>query len=688
MNFIYPEFLWAFAVLIIPIIIHLFNFKRYKTLRFSSLAFIKFIDQKTKSIKTLKHYLILASRLLAFSFLVLAFAQPYFSSENEDIKSLDNIIIIYLDNSFSMQAQGPEGELLSEARENVREIIQKSEPDTRFIIFSNHFSGIEERILSKNEAYERLDKIKYSSLSKKMSEIIRWIQEVILKQQLTKTNIQVLLFSDFQKTDETINQIKWQTQNIYFYPIQLKPENNRNVYVDSIWFDSPIHKKNTLNTLNIQVKNHSTENVDNIELLVQLNGKQKTLFVSIPANGKHITPISFTPTVAGYHKIKITAIEDGLQFDNQFFLTNYVRSSSNILLLNGEDAVSNVGLVLSLEKFYNVTSKSVFSVTKEDFNQKDLVIINGVNQLSSGLSSYLSEHIQNGGSVALFPGTSPDLSGWNHFLRSQQLPAIGPVTQSGTKIKRIHYEPVFYKEIFERKPKNINLSNLSKVFQGKVFSDDNFITLLELQNGLPLFIHKEDKGNIFMFYSSLSPEFGSFTASSIFPATILRIAELSLKKLPEYLIIGKESLLPVIQHKNSEKIIKLKQDNFEFIPQTMEVGGITYLVFKSQMDNNRLKDGFYTIFAEEQELGEISLNYAREESKLTYFNENEILTLFSKLGFKNISFQEISSKTQLISTELYQPNSYWNICIALSIVFFLIEMGIILLYKPHKSSIV
>src|SRR5690606_8993748 len=110
MNFLYPEFLWAFAVLIIPVIIHLFNFKKYKTLYFSSLTFVRHVDQQTKSTQKLKHILVLISRLLAFVFLVLAFAQPYFSSDTTQASSGSPLIAMYIDNSFSMQARGSDGE--------------------------------------------------------------------------------------------------------------------------------------------------------------------------------------------------------------------------------------------------------------------------------------------------------------------------------------------------------------------------------------------------------------------------------------------------------------------------------------------------------------------------------------------------------------------------------------------------
>ena len=201
MNFLYPGFLWAFAVLIIPVIIHLFNFKRYKTIYFSSLMFVRHVDQQTKSTQKLKHVLILISRLLAFIFLVLAFAQPYFSDGSNGASKGTPIIAMYIDNSFSMQARGSEGELLSEARENARSIIDKSPVDTRFIIGTNDMSGIEEHFLTRIEAYEKLDKINLSPISRSTNEIIKWQAELLNSEEAesSKSATQYVFFSDFQK---------------------------------------------------------------------------------------------------------------------------------------------------------------------------------------------------------------------------------------------------------------------------------------------------------------------------------------------------------------------------------------------------------------------------------------------------------------------------------------------------------
>ena len=140
-----------------------------------------------------------------------------------------------------MQARGSEGELLSEARENARSIIDKSAVDTRFLIGTNEMSGMEEHLLSRIEAYEKLDKIVLSPISRDLNKVINWQTEILNSEESNKAS-QYVLFSDFQKNGNLKNQT-YLANNHSIYPIQLKPENESNIYIDSVWFTSPIHKK-------------------------------------------------------------------------------------------------------------------------------------------------------------------------------------------------------------------------------------------------------------------------------------------------------------------------------------------------------------------------------------------------------------------------------------------------------------
>ncbi|MBU3677092.1 MAG: hypothetical protein FGM54_07945, partial [Chitinophagaceae bacterium] len=82
-SFLYPLFLLAGAALAIPILVHLFNFRKFKTIEFPDIRFLKTIQQETQKSAKLKHRLILASRLLLLLGLILAFAQPYFSKQGK-----------------------------------------------------------------------------------------------------------------------------------------------------------------------------------------------------------------------------------------------------------------------------------------------------------------------------------------------------------------------------------------------------------------------------------------------------------------------------------------------------------------------------------------------------------------------------------------------------------------------------
>ena len=115
MQFANPGILWFFAALIIPVIIHLFYFRRYKKVYFSDTRFLHEAKEVQKNASRLKHLLVLLSRLLAMSALILAFAQPFISADTKTADQASHISF-FIDNSFSMEAGGTQQSLLEEAK--------------------------------------------------------------------------------------------------------------------------------------------------------------------------------------------------------------------------------------------------------------------------------------------------------------------------------------------------------------------------------------------------------------------------------------------------------------------------------------------------------------------------------------------------------------------------------------------
>ena len=109
---------------------------------------------------------------MAIVFVVLAFAQPYTGSYGNGSAGNDRLISIYIDNSNSMSAKGTNGELLSQAKINAKEIISQFSANQKFIISSNELNGVQERPLSKNDALFQVDQINYTPIQRNMNTIL------------------------------------------------------------------------------------------------------------------------------------------------------------------------------------------------------------------------------------------------------------------------------------------------------------------------------------------------------------------------------------------------------------------------------------------------------------------------------------------------------------------------------------
>ena len=99
MQFKHPEILYFLFLLVIPILVHLFQLRRFKKEYFTNVKFLKELAIQTRKSSKIKKWLLLATPLLLLASLILAFAQPFFKAK--DSKGVTNELFIVLDNSFS-----------------------------------------------------------------------------------------------------------------------------------------------------------------------------------------------------------------------------------------------------------------------------------------------------------------------------------------------------------------------------------------------------------------------------------------------------------------------------------------------------------------------------------------------------------------------------------------------------------
>ena len=256
MRFVNPQFLWALLLVILPILIHLFNFRKHKQLYFSSLQFVKAVDTSDRKRRNLLHILILLSRVFAIIFIVFAFAQPYFLKNEQDLSN-ESVYVIYVDNSASMTLNGVSSNLLNETRENTRKLVQQLPADAKILLNSNHLSAEEGQVSSREEILSRLDFLNITSVQHKKEEIIQW-QKMQVKLEHPSARIHHYIISDFQKFDSDFTELPSDSVHLY-HPIVMVPQSTKNITIDTVYFDSPIHQTGATTNLNYGVRNYSNE---------------------------------------------------------------------------------------------------------------------------------------------------------------------------------------------------------------------------------------------------------------------------------------------------------------------------------------------------------------------------------------------------------------------------------------------
>ena len=135
MQFLHPEFFYALPALLIPVFIHLFQLRRFKIQAFTNVALLQKIRFQTRKSSQLKKWLILLIRLLAIACIIIAFSQPYLSNQTAEKNSSETVV--YLDNSFSMQAIGSKGSLLNRA---VQDVLTGFDETEKIGLFTNNQS--------------------------------------------------------------------------------------------------------------------------------------------------------------------------------------------------------------------------------------------------------------------------------------------------------------------------------------------------------------------------------------------------------------------------------------------------------------------------------------------------------------------------------------------------------------------
>ena len=676
MNLLYPEFLWALLLNIVPIFIHLFNLQKHETIFFSDVSLLKSIEQKNKRKSELKNILLLISRMLLVSSIVIAFCFPY----RKDDKLIDlansSSIGIYIDNSFSMSRNNKNQSLLEAVKDDALKLIDNLPDKTKYVLTTNNKNENYQYAINKNEIKREIINIQHSPFNLRISDLME-----IQKEQFNGKSINSFWFTDLQKNifdleNKLINK-KLGTINI----IQYTSNSNNNISIDSVWFENSNREVNKNENLYIKINNHSNNEIEfQTRLKINTDEVLNQSFNKVKSKEVKIIKFIYAVNTKGIKNGEINIISpqsNDLRFDDKYYFSYTINDKFKVVNIHDGENKSNKSiqrLFESVEKtqFINIDIKNGYS--SQDLNG-DLIIINELSKISDKLiNDLLKSNKKN--NILFIPSLNKE-SRYNKLFKLINIKSSSLI-KSKVDLDLESIDLNFFKNIFSNYNENLDLPYFKKYL---IVDNSNSVkTLAKFNSGDPLlskYLFRENQ--IYLLSSNLSLETSNFRNHALFVPIFLRIKEESSNDLIKQISIDNVKSIELksnIQQNGKVQITnKVTDPTLSFFPLIRNNLGASY----AYIENNIVSTGQYYILNEDSIIDCFSINNVKSESKMTFFEKKEFINQLKNLDLEN-QIKYWNAKENNYPNVLINKNNnleYWTYFIYLALIFLILEIIII-----------
>lgn len=601
MQFKHPEILYFLFLLVIPILVHLFQLRRFKKQYFTNVKLLRELQQQTRKSKSIKKWLLLATRLVLLACLIIAFAQPFFNAKDAQNKA--NELVIILDNSFSMQAKGAKGELL---KRNVQEILEQLPESQLFSLVTNDatFWDVDSKMIQRE-----LKQLQYSALP---FDLDNRLTQVANKKQNTKIDY-IIITDAIGANSNKANQLAKENK-VYF--VQPKAQNKNNVAIKNVAIanttESFYEIKITLkaygavdNEINLALYN---DNKVTAKSQISFDTPEKVVSLSIPKN-------SFNG--------KVNIQDNSLEYDNTYYFSLSEPKKQNVLAIGNTDKNQFLKRILTDDEFVFTTSE----FNQLDYNaieNQQTIILNELKEIPQALSTTLKAFYNKGGNIILIPSEESSEMNLNAFIQNFGNIAFSQNEQRDKQITKINFSHPIFKNVFEKKVTNFQYPKVHHSFN----LSKNAFSILQYEDQSNFLSSITNKiGNLYVFSAAINKENSNFQNSPLIVPAIYNMSKVQSLNNNNTFTIGTNAVTYLDVILNKDEVVSVSNSDYSFIPQQQILTSKVKLSFGDYPE----KAGNYTVTQKTNQLQNISFNYPRTESNLNEDNST-IYTNFAKIN--------------------------------------------------------
>ncbi|MBC2844956.1 BatA domain-containing protein [Winogradskyella flava] len=641
MQFKHPELFYALFLLVIPILIHLFQLRRFQKVQFTNVKFLKAVKLQTRKSSQLKKWLTLLSRMLLLASTIIAFAQPFIPNTEEFNDTQETVI--YLDNSYSMQAKGKNGTLLNEA---IQDIINTLPEDEQISLFTNDQTF---RNTSVKALRNDLIQLKHSSTQ------LNYDATYLKGRQLFSNNADatknLVLVSDFQQKGSPL---RFQADSLVkLNLVQPKSSLIANVSIDSVYVSNA-----TAETLDIMVElSNQGEPIENVTIsLFNDDALLAKSAVDIDDKAESTFTIPNNIVING----KLLVEDSGLDYDNIFYFNINTKPKIKVLTINENSEDKFLKRIYTNDEF----EYQSYNLDALNFNlipDQNLIILNELERISTALQTTLNSYKKDGGNILIIPFNNINLESYNQLFRILNSSSFNALNNSEKRITTINYNHPLLANAFYSKVSNFQYPKVERFY--KFSSNSN--SVLAYEDGSSFL---SGNSGVYTFSSALNVDNSNFKNSPLIVPVLYNIGKQSLKLSRLYYTIGQPNTIAIDAVLGQDDILTLTSDDTSVIPLQKTYSNSVIM----ETEDYPNTAGILNVKNKEQIIQNLSFNLDRSESNHNYYD----LQVFDNTNINNslaTTIDNIKSNTNV--------NALWKWFVIFAMIFLLTE---ILLLKYLK----
>ena len=449
--FTMPALLWWGLAASAPIIIHLWNRRRYHEVTWAAMEFLISAMRKNSRRIRIEHLILLLIRTLILLLFAAALANPILSL----FTSLGGVLggggdthyVLVMDGSYSMQATGESGDTrFSIAQRLANEIVENGAQGDGFTLVlmgAPPTPVIAEPAFDPRDVVEEITNLRSRDTGAALAPTLAEVEKIVQQAAQANTRLKetrICFFTDLElRTWKEVDSAEARAQlgrladKASLVMVDVGTDSRQNLTISHLSQSGTLIATGQSVEFTASVQNYGGDDQANtLEFLVDGQRTQRTS-INVPAGDSISVQHYHRFEVGGEHEVEVRLGDDGLSVDNHRWLSVPVREAIRVLCISGKPgAAKNVAFALnpsdSSRARIQVDTDVESALVERDLYQYDCLFLCNVGRVGRDEVNVLREYVQAGGGVAFFLGDLVQADSYNQeFANDSTEASLFPV---------------------------------------------------------------------------------------------------------------------------------------------------------------------------------------------------------------------------------------------------------------------